>query len=128
EWAAPTVYVKKKSRDIRVCADFSTGLNEALEDYNYPLPSPEDIFTKLNGGKVFSKVDLSDAYLQVPVDDHCSNLLCTNTNRGLYKFKRLAFGVKVAPAIFQQIMDMMLQDLEFATAYLDDIIITSKNN
>ena len=27
EWAAPTVHVKKKSNQIRICADFCTGLN-----------------------------------------------------------------------------------------------------
>ena len=43
EWASPTVYVKNKK--IRVCADFSTGLNDCLMDHSYPFPSPEDIFT-----------------------------------------------------------------------------------
>ena len=44
EWAAPTVYIRKKSFEIWVCADFSTGLNAALKDYHYPLPSPEEFF------------------------------------------------------------------------------------
>ena len=48
EWAAPTVHVKKKSNQIRICADFSTGLNDALQDHHYPLQSPEEIFNKLN--------------------------------------------------------------------------------
>ena len=52
EWAAPTVYVTKKTNQIRVCADFSTGLNAALKDYHYPLPTPEEVFNKLNGGKI----------------------------------------------------------------------------
>ena len=43
EWTLPTVYVKNKNK-IRVCTDFSTGLNECLKDHNYPLPTPEDIF------------------------------------------------------------------------------------
>lgn len=85
EWAAPTVYVKKKSNQIRVCADFSTGLNDALQDHHYPLPSPEEIFNKLNGGKIFSKIDLSDAYLQIEVDEESSKLLCINAHKGLYK-------------------------------------------
>ena len=55
EWAVLTVYVKKKSKETRVCADFSTGLNAALKDFNYPLPCPEDIFAKLNGGNFFSR-------------------------------------------------------------------------
>ena len=45
DWAAPIEYVKKKSGEIRICADLSTGLNNAIEDHHYPLPSPEEIFT-----------------------------------------------------------------------------------
>ena len=127
QWASPTVYVKKKQNKIRVCADFSTGLNDALKDYTYPLPSPEDIFAKLNGGKIFSKIDLSDAYLQLKVTDSCAKVLTINTHKGLFKLNRLPFGLKVAPAIFQQIMDTMLAGLEFAIAYLDDILIKSAN-
>ena len=126
EWAAPTVYIRKKSREIRVCADFSTELNAALKDYHYPLPSPEEVFNKLNGGKVFSKIDLSEAYLQIPVEENSSKLLCINTYRGLFKFDRLVFGIKVEPAIFQQVMDIMLGGFDFTFAYLDDIVISSK--
>ena len=45
---------------------------------------------------------------------------------GLYKFDRLVFGIKVAPAIFQQVMDTMLGGFDFTFAYLDDIVIWSK--
>ena len=51
--------MKKKVKELRVCADFSTGLKAALKDFNYSLPCPEDIFAKLNGGKVFSKLTLA---------------------------------------------------------------------
>ena len=98
-----------------------------MKDYHYPLPTLEEVFNKLNGGVVFSKVDLSNAYLQIPVEEECSKLLCINTQRGLYKFERLAFGVKVASAIFQQVMDTMLGGLDFACAYLDDIVLASKS-
>ena len=126
EWAAPTVHVKKKSNQIWICADFSAGLNDPLQDHHYPLPSPEEIFNKLNGRKIFSKIDFSDAYLQIEVDEESSKLLCINTHRGLYKYTSLAFGVKVAPAIFQQVMDTVLGDLDCATAYLDNILVTIK--
>lgn len=127
DWSSPVVFVKKKNHKIRVCADFSTGLNDCLKEPSYPLPSPEDVFVKLNGGKIFSKIDLSDAYLQVRVDEDCAKYLTINTHKGLYKFNRLPFGLKVAPSLFQQIMDTMLADLEFAVAYLDDVLIKSKN-
>ena len=127
QWAAPTVYVKKESKEIRLCADSSTGLNAVLRDYHYPLPSPEEVFTKLKGGKIFSKVDVSDAYLQISVEENSLKLLCINTNRGVFKFKRLPFGITVALVIFQEVMDTMLDGLDFAIAYLDDIIIISKS-
>ena len=43
DWAAPTVYVKKKSKEVRVCGDFSTEVNAALKDFDN-LPCPDDIF------------------------------------------------------------------------------------
>ena len=48
-------------------------------------------------------------------------------NTGLYKFGRFRFGVKAAPAIFLQVMDTMLSDLDFEVAYLDDILMNSQN-
>ena len=109
-----------------MCADFSTGLNDVSLDHHYPLPSHEEIFNKLNGGKIFSKIELSDAYLQIEVDEESSKLLCINTHRGLFRYNRLAFRVKVAPPIFQQVMNTMLGDPDYATTYLDDILVTSK--
>jgi hypothetical protein len=53
DFAAPIVIVKKKTGEIRLCADFSSGLNEVIKDYHYPLPTPKDIFTELNGGRYF---------------------------------------------------------------------------
>ena len=123
EWAALTVYVRKKSKEIWVCADFSIGLKAALKDYHYPLSSPEEVFNKLNGGKIFLKIDLSEAFLLIPVEENSSKLLCINTHRGLYKFDGLVFGIKVAPAIFQQVMDTMLGDFDSPFAYLDDIAV-----
>ncbi|KAA3673841.1 uncharacterized protein DEA37_0012248 [Paragonimus westermani] len=126
-WAAPIVVVRKANGGVRLCGDFSTGLNNALETHQYPLPIPEDLFARLNGGTVFSKIDLSDAYLQVEIEDKCKELLTINTHRGLYQYNRLPFGVKCAPAIFQQIMDIMLSDIPYAMAYMDDIIIVSSS-
>ena len=111
---------------MRVWADFSTGLNAALKDHHYLLPSSKEVFTKLNEGKIFSKIDLSEAYLQIPVEEESSKLLCISTHKGLFKFNRLVFGIKVAPAIFQQIIDTMLSGLDFSIGYLDDILMTSE--
>ncbi|KAF7232934.1 hypothetical protein EG68_03677 [Paragonimus skrjabini miyazakii] len=123
EWAGSIVVVKKANGGVRICADVSTGLNAALKNYEYPLPVPEDLFTKLNRGQRFAKVDLFDAYLRIPVEEESRKLLTVNTHRRLFQYARLPFGIKTAPAIFQQIMDIMLSDLPGCVVYLDDIII-----
>lgn len=74
EYAAPIVAVKKKDGRVRICADYSTGLNDSLEPNKHPLPTPEEIFTKLSQYRVFSKIDLSDAFLQVELDDEAKKL------------------------------------------------------
>ena len=76
--------------------------------------------------KSFLKIDLSEAYLQILVEEYSSKLLSINTHRGLYKFYRLVFVIKIATAIFQQVMDTMLGGFDFTFSYLDDIVISSK--
>lgn len=127
EWAAPIVIASKPGGKIRLCADFSTGLNDALDIDQYPLPRPDDLYQKINGGKVFSKIDLSDAYLQLELDDASKKLVVINTHRGLFQYNRLPFGVASAPAIYQQVMDQMLVGLQGVGAYLDDIIVAGAN-
>ena len=56
----------------------------------------------------------------------CLKLLTINTHKGLFKFNLLPFEIKVAPSIFQQIMDTILAGLDCAQAYLDDILIRSE--
>ncbi|CAR99494.1 Protein CBG28124 [Caenorhabditis briggsae] len=48
EWAAPIVLVKKKNGSIRMCSDFSTGLNDSIQQHQHPLPTADDIFATLN--------------------------------------------------------------------------------
>lgn len=127
EWAAPIVVIKKANGSIRICAGFSTGLNNALEPHQYPLPLPEDIFSKLANNKYFSHIDLSDAFLQIEVDDESKHLLTINTHMGLFRYNRMVFGVKTFPAIFQQIMDKMLAGIQNVAAYIDDIFVSGKD-
>ena len=69
---------------------------------NYPLPTAEESFANLYGGRIFSKLDLSEAYQQIPMEEKCAELLTINTQRGLYKINRVQYGIKVAPSIFKK--------------------------
>jgi SAM-dependent methyltransferase len=119
--------IKKPDGLTRLCVDYSTGLIDALQLHQHPLTVPEDILATLNGAQVFSQIDLSDAYLQVELDEGSKQLCNINTHRCVYAYQRLPFGTKSAPGIFQEIMHKMLSGLPFATAYLGDIIVVSHN-
>ncbi|XP_040164697.1 uncharacterized protein K02A2.6-like [Anopheles arabiensis] len=123
EWAAPIVVVRKANGTVRICGDYSTGLNDALQPHQYPLPIPQDIFTAIGKSAVFSQIDLAEAFLQVEVCERSRELLTINTHKGLYRFNRLPPGVKTAPGAFQQIVDSMLSGLEGVAGYMDDIIV-----
>ena len=125
QWAAPIVVVPKKDGRFRLCGDYKVTVNQAMNVEEYPLPTPEELFSTLSGGKIFSKLDLSQAYLQIPVDESSKPYLTVNTQRGLYVYNRLPFGVASAPAIFQRIMDTVLQGIDGVACYIDDILVSS---
>ena len=100
-------------------------VNQVLIVGEYPLPTPEELFSTLAGGKIFSKLDLSQAYLQLPVNEESKQYLTINTHQDLHVYNRLPFGVSSAPAIFQKPMDTVLQGVTGVTCYIDDILVSS---
>ena len=86
DWAAPIVPVLKSDGKIRVCGDFKVTVNPHLEIEKYPFPKPDDLFSSLAGGQRFTKLDLSQAYQQMPLQKNVSSMLrltpiraCTTT-------------------------------------------------
>ena len=127
EWAAPIVTVLKDPRDpagpIRICGDYKLTVNKVAPLDNYPVPSVTDQLATLNGGVVFSKLDLSQAYQQLPLEEGTRELLTISTHRGLYRPFRLQFGVHSAAGIFQRVMEQTLAGIEDVKVRVDDILI-----
>ena len=121
QWATPIVPVPKNDEKFCICGDYKVTLNQVLLVEEYPLPTPEELFSTLAGGKIFSKLDLSQAYLQLLVEKESKKYLTINTHQRLYVYNRLPFGVASTPAIFQKLMDTMLQGIAGVTCYIDDI-------
>lgn len=124
EWATPIVVVPKTDGKYRICGDFKITLNPVLNVDQYPLPKPQDLFATLAGGKEFTKLDLSQAYLQLPLDQASRKYVVINTHKGLYQYTRLPFGVSSAPAMFQKVMETILAGIPGVICYLDDILVT----
>ena len=109
-----------------MCGDYKVTLNPALDVDQYRVPPSEDLFATLAGGKQFSVLDLSDAYQHLPLEEGYNKFVTINTQRGLYRYTRLAFGVALASAIFQKTMDTILQGILGMLCYIDDLLVTGK--
>ncbi|CAM1298625.1 Uncharacterised protein at_DN2364 [Pycnogonum litorale] len=129
EWATPIVpVVKSDGNSVRICGDYKITVNQVSALDTYPLPKIQDLYTKLTGGKTFSKLNLSSAYLQIELAEKSKQYLTINTHRGLYQYNRLAFGHKFTAAIFQRVMNGMFAGMRHVTVYQDDILITGANS
>ena len=127
EWAAPIVQVQKADGSVRICGDFKLTENVVTKSEIYPLPKIDDLFTSLAGGQHFFKVDLSHAYLQLTLAKDSQPVVTVNTQKGLYCYQMLPFGVSSAPAILQHAMETILQGIASVCVYLDDILVTDSS-
>ncbi|UYV83362.1 K02A2.6-like, partial [Cordylochernes scorpioides] len=125
KWATPVVVVPKKNKEFRICCDFKVTLNRFLDTAAYPLPTQQDLFSVLARGKYFSKLDLSNAYLQLEVNPSTQPLLTINTHKGLFRFKRMPFGLANAPSFFQSVMDRILAGINGVICYIDDVLVST---
>jgi len=96
---------------VRLCGDFKVTLNPALKTNVYLFPLLEELSHKLNGGHKFSKLDLAETYLQIPLDEKFSELAVINTHQVLYKYKYLPFRLSCSPATFQKLIEQIVSDI-----------------
>ena len=104
EWAAPVVAVlKSDKKSIRICGDIKLTVSSASKVDRYPIPKTDDLFAtlgQLGGGQKFTKLDMSQAYMQIPLSEDSKQYVVINTHRGLFRYNRLPFGIASAPGIF----------------------------
>ncbi|CAN8075543.1 unnamed protein product [Agarophyton chilense] len=126
EWATPLVLVAKKDGSIRFCVDYRE-LNAVIKRDSYPIPRMDDCLDFLGEAVVCTTLDANSGYLQILLAENSRGLTNFTTHEGLFKFSRMPFGLKNAPATFQQVMHIILSRVKwkFALVYLDDVIIFS---
>ncbi|XP_062557313.1 uncharacterized protein K02A2.6-like [Armigeres subalbatus] len=126
EWISPMVVVPKGNDDVRLCINMKYP-NEAIQREHYPLPVIETFLNKLRGSTVFSRLDIMSAFHHVELHPESRGITTFMSSRGLMQFKRLMFGINCAPEIFQRIMTEMLSGIEGVIVYIDDIVVSGKN-
>jgi transposase InsO family protein len=133
-WRAQAVLVAKHREGVKLdekrpCLDFRRP-NLLIRTDSFPLPLLEDLMDKLTGMRLFSKLDLTKGFWQIPMDEATRHILAFSTPKGLFEPLVMPFGMKNAPAIFQREMQRVLGDriMKGVIVFVDDILIYSKTD
>ena len=126
-WASPIVLVPKSEGEMRMCIDYRK-VNKVIKQNSYPLPNIDDVLTSMHHTTIYSKLDLKSGFWQLAMEPSSKEKTAFICHAGLYHFNVMPFGLSIAPAVFQELMDKVLIGIKgkYATAYLDDIVIYSK--
>ncbi|XP_062554416.1 uncharacterized protein K02A2.6-like [Armigeres subalbatus] len=122
QWVSPLVVVGKANGEPRLCLDLRR-VNEAVLRERYPMPIVDDYLAKMGRNMIRSKLDIKEAFLQVELDPVSRDITTFITSKGLFRFKRMPFGLATAPETFQRVMDEVLVGCEGAYWYLDDVMV-----
>ena len=124
-WSAPIIVVPKKDGGKCLFINYRT-LNKVTWKFVWPMPRVEDIFSKLNGAKYFSTLNLYTGYHHIPHDEDSIPKTAFTSPFGKYEYLKVPFAIAQALAYFQELINKVLKDLPFAIAYFDVIIFRAK--
>jgi len=127
-WGAPVLFVKKKDGTLCLCIDYRQ-LNKVTVKNKYPLPQIDDLFDKLKGVKVFSKIDLRSGYHQLRIKEQDIQKTAFWTRFGHYEFLVMPFGLTNAPAMFMDLMNQVFRPYldQYMVVFIDDILVYSNS-
>jgi hypothetical protein len=117
--------VLKPTGEVRTTLDCRE-LNDCIVDQIHQLPAVRNLYNKLAKAQFFSKIDLKHAYRQIPMEEGSCYLTGFSCDLGVFEYCTMPMGIKTAPAWFQRVMEITLQEhieWKYCCVYLDDIII-----
>ena len=124
-WASPMVTVRKPDGTARLCVDFKS-INAITQPDPFYMPRVEEVLESVGKARYISKIDLSKGYYQIPMSQRDIPKTDFTCHKGRFEFLRMPFGVKNAPAVFQELMQGIFRDdSQYCSPYMDDIIIYS---
>jgi transposase InsO family protein len=124
---APILFVPKKGGKLRLCVDYRA-LNRITKKNRAPLPLIGEILDRLSKAKVYTKLDLKDAYHRIRIEPGDEWKTAFRCRYGHFEYRVMPFGLVNAPATFQTFINEVLGDLvdTICIVYLDDILIYSE--
>ncbi|KAL1246736.1 hypothetical protein QQF64_034331 [Cirrhinus molitorella] len=128
EYASPLVMVWKKDGSLRICTDFRW-LNAKTVKDAHPLPHQQDCLAALGGNLLFSSMDLTSGFYNIPLHVSDRHYTAFTTPMGLYEYNRLPQGLCISPGSFMCMMLSIFGDLNFSSllCYLDDLLVFARS-
>ncbi|GFN97038.1 reverse transcriptase [Plakobranchus ocellatus] len=125
-YSSSIVLVKKPDGTNRFCIDFRRLNGKTIMDKE-TISNQEDLFAKLSKASIFSKIDLTKGYWQIPMDDSSKQYTAFQTPIGLMQWKFMPFGLSNAPATFARTMRLLLDGIPNVISYFNDILIYTQD-
>ena len=129
DWISSVVTPPKPKNpdEIRLCVDMREA-NKAIKRTRHVTPTLEELIADMSGATVFSKLDLRSGYHQLVLDPESRNITTFSTHVGLFRYKRLIFGVNSAAEVFQHTIQTVIAGIKGSRNISDDIIIYGKGD
>ena len=124
-WISPVIAIPK-GEDIRLVVDMRKP-NTAIKRSHHPIPTLEELITKFNGCKLFSKIDLNNGYHQIQLHKDSRYITSFVTHEGVFQYKRLVQGVNDAFTIYQYHISQLFKQENLIENICDDILIAGRN-
>ncbi|MCO5575045.1 hypothetical protein L7F22_028842 [Adiantum nelumboides] len=117
---------RKKNGTFSMCIDYRA-LNKITVKNRFPIPRIDDILDRLEGSKIFSRIDLKSGYHQIRVIPQDTHKTAFRTSL-VYNILVIPFGLTNAPATFNRMMERIFRDhRQYVDTFFDDILVFSKN-
>ena len=127
EWASPTFIIPKPNGTVRFISDFRE-VNKRLRRKPWPIPKISTVLQELEGFRWATSLDLNMGYYTIRLDPDSQKICTIILPWGKYSYQRLPMGIAGSPDIFQERMSILMATLEFVRAYIDDLLLFSKDS
>ena len=124
-WGSPVVVAPKPSEEIRLCVDMRRA-SEAIVRKRLPMPTVDEVLEELNGCTVFSKLDLCWGFHKIELHEDSKDITTFIIHEGVFRYKRLNFGVNIAPEKYQHVIRQAKAGTEGFVNFADDLICRGK--
>ncbi|EIE82990.1 hypothetical protein RO3G_07695 [Rhizopus delemar RA 99-880] len=127
-WASPCFFIPKKDGSLRLVIDYRK-LNKMVKQDAYPLPHIDELLDSVGGATIFSTLDCTSGYHQLPLNEEHAERTGFVTKRGTFSFNVLPFGITTGCSQYQRMMHSILSKYvgDFVLIFLDDILVYSKS-